>query len=500
LGVLVVVLMLPAVAAATFPGKNGKIAFNSGGPSPYAPGNTIEVINPDGTGRATLTTGTDPAWSPDGNRIAFFRGRSLYVAAADGSGATEIFTRPQGVFGDPAWAPDATKIAFVQFGESCGTSGDCDPNSLLIVNADGTGLHSVLPQPNPDIWPPFGAGVNEPNWSPDGTRLVGGDEILYGDNPRAFIMDPDGTDFRYLTPGWPNTQSFDPSWSPDGSRIALVRIDSTQRVVSIRPDGSNQIQVSPGFVHYPPAWSPDGTRILLARSGDLHLIDPDGSDPVQLTNDGGIKGNPDWQPIPVNSYPRPRSATGLDVSLVPAYNPCTAPNRQHGPPLAFGSCNPPASASDEATLGSPDANGKPAKGQGVARYATVGGDVRITFEAYDVYDHPSLADYAGELRLRNGLRITDKRNTPHPGGPGAGTVSDTSLGATVPCTPTGDATTGSSCLLTTTVNALAPGTVTAGARSVWELGQVQVEDGGVDGDADTAVDNTVFMVQGVFVP
>jgi hypothetical protein len=153
-----------------------------------------------------------------------------------------------------------------------------------------------------------------------------------------------------------------------------------------------------------------------------------------------------------------------------------------------------------ATLGSPDANGKPAKGQGVARYATVGGDVRITFEAYDVYNRTTLADYAGELRVHSSLRITDKRNTPHPGGPGAGTVSDTSLGATVPCVATGDTTTGSSCLLTTTANAIAPGAVTAGKRSVWELGQVQVDDGGADGDADTAGDNTLFMVQGVFVP
>jgi Tol biopolymer transport system component len=500
LGVLVVLLMLPAGAAATFPGKNGKIAFNSGGSSPYIPGNTIEVINPDGTGRATLTTGTDPAWSPDGNKIAFFRGRSLYVAAADGSGATEIFTSAQGFFGDPAWSPDAAKIAFVRFGECNGTSGDCDPNSLLITNADGSGLHSVPVQPNPEGWPLWGAALNEPDWSPDGTRFVGGDDILYGDRPRAFIMDVDGTDFRYLTPGWPNTSSYDASWSPDGSRIALVRTDSTHRVVSIRPDGSNQIQMWPGFVLYPPAWSPDGSRVLLVPGGELVLVDPDGGNPVQLTHDGGVKGNADWQPLPVNGYPRPRSATGLDVSLVPAYSPCTAPNRQHGPPLAYDSCHPPAGASDEATLGSPDANGRPAKGQGVARYAALGTDVRITFEAYDVYDHASLADYAGELRLRSSLRITDKRNTPHPGGPGAATVSDTSLGATVPCTASGDTTTGSSCLLTTTVNALAPGTVTAGARTVWELGQVQVDDGGADGDADTAGDNTLFMVQGVFVP
>jgi hypothetical protein len=128
------------------------------------------------------------------------------------------------------------------------------------------------------------------------------------------------------------------------------------------------------------------------------------------------------------------------------------------------------------------------------------GDVRIELEVADVYDRSTLADYAGELRLHSLLRITDKRNTPHPGGPGAGTVSDTILAATVPCTATADPNQGASCIVSTTANALAPGTVSTGARTVWGLGQTRVDDGGADGDADTAGDNTQFMVQGLFVP
>jgi hypothetical protein len=45
-----------------------------------------------------------------------------------------------------------------------------------------------------------------------------------------------------------------------------------------------------------------------------------------------------------------------------------------------------------------------------------------------------------------------------------------------------------------------PGSVLAGRRAVWELGQVKVDDGGADGNAATAGDNTPFAVQGVFVP
>ena len=47
-------------------------------------------------------------------------------------------------------------------------------------------------------------------------------------------------------------------------------------------------------------------------------------------------------------YPRPKAATPFEVPLVPAYIPCTSPNRTHGPPLASGSCNPAVTVSDEA--------------------------------------------------------------------------------------------------------------------------------------------------------
>ena len=109
-------------------------------------------------------------------------------------------------------------------------------------------------------------------------------------------------------------------------------------------------------------------------------------------------------------------------------------------------------------------------------------------------------DYTGELRAQTSLRITDKLNTPHPGGPGAGTVSDFSFGFTIPCAATPDPNEGGSCTLTTTADALFPGAIAEGRRAIWQLGAVEVYDGGADDDGDTAADNTLFMKQGVFVP
>jgi hypothetical protein len=70
---------------------------------------------------------------------------------------------------------------------------------------------------------------------------------------------------------------------------------------------------------------------------------------------------------------------------------------------------------------------------------------------------------------------------------------------TVPCAATADPARGSTCALATTVDAVTPGAAQEGKRAVWELGQVQVLDGGPDGDVSTS-DNSLFAVQGVFVP
>jgi Tol biopolymer transport system component len=60
-------LVVPSSAHASFPGANGKIAFDRGG--------DIWTMNPDGTNQVNLTndaaTQADASWSPDGNKIAF---------------------------------------------------------------------------------------------------------------------------------------------------------------------------------------------------------------------------------------------------------------------------------------------------------------------------------------------------------------------------------------------------------------------------------------------
>lgn len=109
----VVVGLLGAVAPAeaTFPGRNGKIAFVRAG--------DIYTVNPTGTGVKRLTTtrnNADPTWSADGQRIAFSSRRTgngdIYTMRADGSGVTRV-TRSAASESDPSWSPDGQWVAFV---------------------------------------------------------------------------------------------------------------------------------------------------------------------------------------------------------------------------------------------------------------------------------------------------------------------------------------------------------------------------------------------------
>ena len=210
------------------------------------------------------------------------------------------------------------------------------------------------------------------------------------------------------------------------------------------------------------------------------------------------------------NYARPTSATPITVRFVPASAQCTSTNSTHGAPLALSSCNPPVQTSNQVTVGTPDGNGEAANSAGSLVMQVVGetpidpgnGDqanVNLTFGYSDVRRKSDLADYAGELRALLTLRVTDRYS-----GPGLDTSATTAslpFGVTVPCSTTPlDSTTGSNCNVTTTADAVTANSVREGRRSIWELGQVQVFDGGADGDADTTGDNTLFAVQGAFVP
>ena len=117
-----------------------------------------------------------------------------------------------------------------------------------------------------------------------------------------------------------------------------------------------------------PAWSPDGTRIAFQSGNGISTMTASGAEETEISNPGiSCDSRPDWQPLPVNGYPRPKGATRIQLSLVPAYEPCAVPNRTHGPPLGFGSCSPPVPSPGALTVGTADSNGQPTRSVSMAR-------------------------------------------------------------------------------------------------------------------------------------
>ena len=473
-------LALATPAQAAFPGNNGKLAWSFySGTGPY-----VEVANPDGTGRMSIFSGIDPAWSADGGRIAFSTHNADAIHVTGDSGET-VVTQSRARNDSAAWSPDGTKIAF--------TTNRTGSDDIWVANVDGTNetqLTNVFPTVD-----------GFPAWSPNGSKIAfasnrDGDYDIY-------TMNPDGTNQVSITAT--TSGEAGPNWSPDGTKIAFSAGSGdvpADDVWVMNADGTGRVRLTtdPAYDDSP-AWSPDGRRIafISLRTGreDVYVMNADGSGQTNITNDIEIEFSPDWQPIPYTGYPRPKGATPFLTYLVPAYNACTSPNRVHGYPLAFASCNPPTQSSGELTVGTADSNGKSTKSVSSVRFDTLVGnpstfadeaDVKITAQVIDVYTQAGLSDYAGQLTAIVPLRITDKLNGE--GSTGAGTVSDIPYSFTIPCAVTADTTIGGACTLLTTADALAPGAVTEGKRSIWGLGAVEVYD---------ANDN-LFMKQGIFVP
>jgi hypothetical protein len=219
------------------------------------------------------------------------------------------------------------------------------------------------------------------------------------------------------------------------------------------------------------------------------------------------------------THPRPKSASPITVAMVPAYAQCTAPNRTHGPPLAFPSCNPPAQTSSSLTVGSPDANGAAANSTGFIKIAVVVGvvgppddsDVKLTANSTDIRCKAGVAtcgsanaadgaDYTGEVQGDATIRITDHFNAVAPGGgTDPATVVDIPFPVITTCTATASTSIGGTCAITTTANAVVPGAVKDAKRAIVEVGQLLIRDGGADGVVATAP-NTLFAVQGIFIP
>jgi TolB protein len=161
----------------------------------------IYVMNADGTNFKNLTNTPEsewvPAWSPDGEQLAFSSDRDgdseIYVMNRDGSHLVQL-TKNSGYDGRPRWSIDGTRFAF----ETDRDGGDWD---IYTMNTDGTDPSPITNNVSNDI---------SESWSPDGNWLVYVSNSD-GDN-EIFIIDSNGQNQRQLTHNSYN--DIGPIWIP----------------------------------------------------------------------------------------------------------------------------------------------------------------------------------------------------------------------------------------------------------------------------------------------
>ncbi|MBV9156090.1 MAG: PD40 domain-containing protein, partial [Acidobacteriaceae bacterium] len=270
------------------PPFNGKLVFNSiGSTSPT----TIYTTNPDDT-EVTNVSGVDggfePAWSPDGTRLAFLgnnpSGLGIYVMDADGANRRLVVpSTTQPVVVGLAWSGDGSKIAYTAR-NAAGASAD-----IWTVNVDGTGNTDII-------------SVGEfPAWSPDGSKL------LFNRAWAIVEANADGSNQTTLLTPSSGIVAQAPSFSPDGTKIIYGLGSSTtaSNLWVMNADGSGQRQLTnlPGYNTYP-RYSPDGRFVAFEQSsagqdGPFHLavMNADGSGVRTLAGDGGDDQFLAWQPI-----------------------------------------------------------------------------------------------------------------------------------------------------------------------------------------------------------
>lgn len=227
----------------------------------------------------TPISDTNPAFSPDGRRVAFESsretfGKDIWVVATDGSGLTRLTgamtpSISSGFNGSPSFSPDGLEIVFYSTRDG--------NNEIYVMNDDGSDPRNLTNNSAQDFFPAI---------SPDGTKIAFVSDRSGHD--AIWMMDVDGSN-QTLVADVAGQAQF-PDFSPDGKRIVFdAGPRGSQQIYFVYlTDTANPIQLTTGFGSNPD-YSPDGTRIafecnvVFQHNADICVMGADGTNITQFT-------------------------------------------------------------------------------------------------------------------------------------------------------------------------------------------------------------------------